>query len=128
MNEENFTLYKTFKNQSDIKSLLVQLNSFDIQHKIESVNTNLIPYLQSSTGDEEGLFIKTNDISKLEQMLIQVYQNYPFEEHPFFLMDHSELQNIIVSPQEWGIDNVFFAKKIIAIKGNEISNEQIQQQ
>lgn len=122
---ENYTLFRTFKKETEVQDLIEAINKLGIDYKIQKVSINLIPYLVFNTQEQSGIFIKLTDLPKLEKMLKEQYKEYHIEEHPLNDLNNDELLDILKKQDEWSMEDSIVARRILNERGKHISDKQI---
>jgi len=122
---ENYTLIRTFTDKEDAKEIKGFLKKAAIDFKIQNIDVNLIPYLQPSTKYQYGLFIKQDDIPLLEKTIEKNITEFEIAEHPLQEMTDDELLEVLKKQDEWSIENILVAKRILLKRGFKITDNDI---
>lgn len=122
---KNYTLIRTFTNKEEAKAITDILNKAGIDFKIQNIDVNLIPYLQPSTNYQYGLFIKQDDVPLLEKTIEENITEFEIAEHPLQEMTDDELLDVLKKQDEWDIENILIAKRILLKRGLKITDNDI---
>jgi hypothetical protein len=122
---EDFTLFRTFNNRDEIEELIEFIKEKDIKHKIEPVTVNLIPFFQSVITDSFGLFVKKDDFDQLEDLITSHIKEYKLDDHPLNQLSDDELMNILKTQDEWSIEDVLIARRLLKSRKINVTDLQI---
>jgi len=122
---ENYTLFRTFINKEEIQELIKAIDHNSIDHKIQKVNLNLIPYLMPSTEDEYGLFIHHDDMPLIEKIIKSEFKDYNIEGHQLNDLNDEELSDLLKKQDEWSVEDILIAKRILVKRGKNITDKDL---
>lgn len=127
--KEEFVIFKKFSNQNSVIETAELLKENNIEYLIEDISVNFDPILANNEfGKEYCLKLKKADFEKAEKLLIDQTQteiDSVDKNYYLFSFTNDELIDVISKNDEWNEFDVSLAKKLLKVRGNEISEEKI---
>lgn len=121
----NHFLLKTFEKETEVQDFIEFLNKNAFHYVIQRVNVDLIPFLQLSANHKFGLFIKNSDLIQLEKVIDGEFNDLNIEGHPLAELTTDELLNVLERQDEWSVEDVITARRILSKRGRTVSDGEI---
>lgn len=128
--EDDFEFFRDFFVLDQAEFVVNLLKSATIPYKLEKSQTVIDEAIVGNTLTPKFVlrlppvfFEKANDLIRSNTQISDAY----LEEHYLDQLDENELIEILEKPDEWSIEDGLVAQRILANRGKEISEEEIQQ-
>ena len=115
---EDALYYTTFFTENDIE--------YEVEHNKPPVDAT---FSGPSVNHEVNIKIKAEDFAKADLLLEESAEAIDISDGTYYLLDFSdeELLNVIRKYDEWSVDDVVLAQKILKDRGKEISVEKVKE-
>jgi len=129
--KSDFEFYRNFHNVEEAKAFVQLLDANNILFLSETTDTQIDRAIVGH-GLVPKVIVKImpKDFKKINSILasqIDALNPEELKEHYLNLLDIYELKEIIEKPDEWSIEDVSVAKRILELRGVSISSEEVKQ-
>lgn len=125
--DNNFVTYKKFNSLLETKEIVRVLEENNIDYFIENASPSYdITLSANHHQDEFRIRIHPDNFNLLDQLIINELNELPEETHFIHTFSENELIEILKKPDEWSTEILYFAKNILAKKGVNIKNEELE--